>query len=85
MNFYTNRPIDISCTHIKRRQVKLFINIVYKHINHCTFVAKEVIGLSYYINSGSDVYACALDMQKAFDRVDLVKLFVNYYKDLSGL
>ena len=41
--------------------------------NHCTFVAKEVI--SYYINSGSNVYACALDTQKAFDRVDLVKLF----------
>ena len=41
--------------------------------NHCTFVAKEVI--SYYINSCSDVYACALDMQKAFDRVDIIKLF----------
>ena len=41
--------------------------------NHCTFFAKEVI--SYYINSSSDVYACALDTQKVFDRVDLVKLF----------
>lgn len=41
--------------------------------NHCTFVAKEVI--AYYINNGSDVFSCAIDMQKAFDRVDLTKLF----------
>ena len=30
---------------------------------------------AYYINNGSDVFACVIDMQKAFDRVDLVKLF----------
>ena len=41
--------------------------------NHCTFVAKEVI--AYYINNGSDVFSCSIDMQKAFDRVDLTKLF----------
>jgi len=43
--------------------------------NHCTFVVKEVV--SYYLNNNSDVYACALDMQKAFDRVDLIKLFTK--------
>ncbi len=41
--------------------------------NHCTFVIKEVV--SYYLNNNSDVFACALDMQKAFDRVDLMVLF----------
>ena len=53
--------------------LKIIYLLLYLYTNHCTFVAKEVI--SYYINSGSDVYACALDMQKAFDRVDLVKFF----------
>ena len=47
--------------------------------NHCTFVAKEVI--AYYINNGSDVFSCAIDMQKAFDRVDLTKLLKNYCND----
>ena len=39
----------------------------------CTFVVKEVV--SYYINNDSAVYSCAIDISKAFDRVDLVKLF----------
>ena len=39
----------------------------------CTFVVKEVV--SYYINNDSAVYSCAIDMSKAFDKVDLVKLF----------
>ena len=43
--------------------------------NHCTFFAKEVI--AYHINNGSDVFSCAIDMQKAFDRVDLTKLFTK--------
>ena len=30
--------------------------------NHCTFVAKEAI--AYYINNESEVFACAIDMQK---------------------
>ena len=47
--------------------------------NHCTFVAKEEI--AYYINNGSDVFSCARDMQKAFDRVDLTKLLKNYCND----
>ena len=42
-------------------------------INHCTFVVKEVI--SYYCNNESNVFSCALDMQKAFDKVKLVVLF----------
>ena len=41
--------------------------------NHCTFVVKEVI--SYYCNNGTDVFSCALDMQKAFDKVNLIVLF----------
>ena len=41
--------------------------------NHCTFVAKEVI--AHNNNNGCDVFLCAIDMQKAFDRVDLTKLF----------
>jgi len=43
--------------------------------NQCTYVIKEVI--SYYLNNDSDVFACAFDIQKAFDRVDLVKLFTK--------
>ena len=40
---------------------------------HCTHVVKEVI--KYYMNNESEVFACTIDMQKAFDRVDLIKLF----------
>ena len=36
-------------------------------------VLKEVI--SYYAHSNTDVFACALNIQKAFDRVDLIALF----------
>ena len=41
--------------------------------NHCSFLLKEVI--SYYLCSNTDVFACALDIKKAFDRVDLIALF----------
>ena len=41
--------------------------------NMSTFVVKEVV--SYYINNDSAVCSCVIDMSKAFDRVDLVKLF----------
>ena len=41
----------------------------------CTFVAKKVI--QYYLNNGSEVYGCTLDMQKAFDEVNLLKLFAK--------
>ena len=41
--------------------------------NHCSFVLKEVI--SYHLRRNTDVFACALDIQKAFDRVDLIALF----------
>ena len=44
-------------------------------ISHCTFVVREVV--DYYLNNGSPVYACALDMQKAFDRVNFIKLFAK--------
>ena len=40
---------------------------------HCTHVVKEVI--KYYMNNESEVFACTIDIQKAFDRVDLIKLF----------
>ena len=46
----------------------------YGHLtNQCIYVAMEII--DYYCNNGFDVFACALDMQKAFDRVNLIKLF----------
>ena len=41
--------------------------------NHCSFVLKEVI--SFYLRSNTNVFACILDMQKAFDRSDLIALF----------
>ena len=40
---------------------------------HCTHVVKEVI--KYYMNNESEVFASTIDIQKAFDRVDLIKLF----------
>ena len=40
--------------------------------NHCSFVLKEVI--SYYLRSITDAFACALDIQKALNRVDLIAL-----------
>ena len=43
--------------------------------SHCTFVAREVV--DFYLNNGSSVYAGALDMQKAFDRVSLIMLFAK--------
>ena len=39
--------------------------------NHCSFVIQEVV--SYYLYNNSGAFASALDMQKAFDRVDLLK------------
>ena len=45
-------------------------------INHCSFVIKEVV--SYYLHNKSGVFACALGMQKAFYRVDLLNLSIAY-------
>ena len=39
----------------------------------CSFVIKEV--MPYYLHNNSSVFACALDMQKTFNKVDLLKLF----------
>ena len=50
----------------------------------CTFVLDEVV--NYYTRNGSDVHVVLLDAGKAFDRGDLIKLFVcmsyiiNYLK-----
>ena len=41
--------------------------------NQCSFVIKEIV--LYYLHNNFGVFACALDMQKAFDRIDLLKLF----------
>ena len=41
--------------------------------NMCTYVVKEAA--SNYINNDSAASSCAIDMSKAFDRVNLVKLF----------
>ena len=40
----------------------------------CTFVLDEVV--NYYTRNGGDVHVVLLDAGKAFDRVDLIKLFV---------
>ena len=39
----------------------------------CTFAVSEVI--QYYLNNSSDVFVMLLDASKAFDRVELMKLF----------
>ena len=50
----------------------------------CTGVVKEVI--DYYVWNGSNVFACALDASKTFDRFDHVKLFQLLLKrDLPGV
>ena len=86
-SFLSYRPITLSSLFgkiidilILNRHVNVFnscdLQFGFKHghsTNHCTFVAREVI--DYYRNNGSDVFACTLDMQKAFDRVNLIKLF----------
>ena len=59
MTFYTPQNANL----VLRKVIRLI----------CTFVVKEVV--SYYINNDSAAYSCAIDMSKAFDRVDLVKLF----------
>ena len=41
--------------------------------NQCTFVLQEVA--RHFINNGSCSFACLLDLKKAFDRVNLSKLF----------
>ena len=53
---------------------KLQFGFISHHsINHCTFLAIKVI--TYYINNGFDVCSCAIDMQKAIERVNLLKIF----------
>ncbi len=39
----------------------------------CTATLKETV--SYYLNRGSDVYACVLDASKAFDKIHFGKFF----------
>ena len=41
--------------------------------NICTMVLKEAI--AYYVNNGSSVFCTLLDVTKAFDRVEYVKMF----------
>jgi len=41
--------------------------------SQCTFVLKE--SLAYYVDNKSSVYCAFLDAAKAFDRVNLCKLF----------
>ena len=43
--------------------------------NMCTWAAVETI--QYFLRNGSNVYVCALDMSKAFDRVNHSVLFVK--------
>ena len=86
-SFLSYRPIKLSCLFgniidilILNRHAIVFdscdlqFGFKYGHsTNHCTYVVREVI--NYYRNNGSDVFACTLDMQKAFDRVNIIKLF----------
>ena len=57
----------------------MLIEIIYKTFkahhstDQCKFVAQKVI--QYYLNNGSEVYGCTLEMQKAFDKLDLLKFF----------
>ena len=59
--------------------VTMLIEIIYKTFkahhstNQCKFVAQKVI--QYYLNNGLEVYGCTLEMQKAFDKLDLLKFF----------
>ena len=41
--------------------------------NLCTLMLKETI--AHYISRGSNVYACFIDASKAFDKINIVKLF----------
>ena len=41
--------------------------------NMCTWLAVETI--EYFLRNGSDVFACVMDMTKAFDKVQHSKLF----------
>ena len=45
--------------------------------NHSTCMANSVVSetIDYYINKGGEVYKLALDASKAFDKVNIVKLF----------
>ena len=47
--------------------------ILYTIIIAHLIAVKEII--SYYCNNGSDVFSCALDKQKTFNKVNLVVLF----------
>ena len=41
----------------------------------CIYILKEL--LNYYTSSGSPVYLCFVDVRKAFDRVNYLKLFLK--------
>lgn len=41
--------------------------------NICTLALKEIV--HHYVSRGSSVYCCLLDASKAFDRINLLKLF----------
>ena len=45
---------------------------------HCVNSVNETV--NYYINISGKVYACTLDVSKAFDRVNLLTLFKNLFK-----
>ena len=49
----------------------------------CTWTLKESI--NYFINAGSPVYLCLLDLQKAFDHVRLDLLFLKLKHRLPGM
>ena len=45
----------------------------------CTSVLKQTV--DYYTNRGSYVFACFIDFQKAFDKVNYWKLFLKLLDD----
>ena len=44
----------------------------------CIYILKELI--NYYTSSGSPVFLCFVDVRKAFDRVNYLKLFLKLHK-----
>ena len=49
----------------------------------CTFTAKETI--NYFLNRDTPVYACFLDMTKAFDLINYHKLFIKLRSKIHPL
>ena len=71
-NHYTPKTLDKVFVALILRPRNRYIIILYI----CSLLRPILVGLIlYYVNNNSDVFAYALDMLKAFDRINLIKLF----------